>query len=64
VGGASFKYPLIALPVGADRWLAGSLMSPNGLMRKFLTTGIKPPTLPLKVGLTKYLESRMGGEGE
>jgi len=33
------------LPMGAEAGLAYSIMNPSGLFRKWLTTGLKPPTL-------------------
>ncbi len=50
------KYPVLAAPVGIDTGLAYSLMNPNGVLRRFLTTGFKPPVLSTKVGIMEAME--------
>lgn len=56
-GALAYKFPGIVIPSSvADSFLAFSLMNPNGIMRKFLTTGFKPPTLSSKVGIMSGME--------
>lgn len=52
----AYKYPAVAIPAGLDAGLAISLMNPNGVLRKFLTTGFNPPNLTAKMGLMKTME--------
>jgi hypothetical protein len=55
LGGASiYGTPAMAVPVGFQGWAAWSLMKPSGVIRKWLTTGYKPPVLPAKIGLMEY----------
>ena len=56
VAGTIYKFPAVAVPVGMDTMMAHSLMSPNGIMRKFLTTGFNPPNLTTKMGIMKGLQ--------
>lgn len=57
VGAGVYKFPALSVPVGMDTMLAYSLMNKNGIMRKFLTTGFKPPTLSTKIGIQKGMEA-------
>ena len=55
--GAVYAKPILAVPLGADVGLAYSLMNPNGIMRRFLTTGFNPPVLSSKMGIMKGMEA-------
>jgi hypothetical protein len=54
--GAVAGQPLLALPVGAEAGLAYSIMNPSGVFRKWLTTGLKLPKIPAKMGIMKTEE--------
>lgn len=59
VGAAAlaYKFPSIVIPAAvADSFLAFSLMNPKGVMRKFLTTGWKPPILSTKAATMAGME--------
>ena len=53
VGLAVSSGGMYLLPMGAEVPLAYSIMNPTGLMRKWLTSGFKTPTLGTKIGLYK-----------
>lgn len=51
--------PILAVPLGFSAFSAYSLMNPSGMLRKHLTTGIKPPTLTketIKLGVMNQEE--------
>jgi len=53
-GAAIYSNPMLAVPLGFPAFAAYSLMNPSGTLRKYLTTGIKPPTLTketIKLGI-------------
>jgi hypothetical protein len=56
MGALTMSQPYLILPIGAEASLAYSIMNPTGLARKFLTTGIKPPTMLPKMGAMKFGE--------
>jgi hypothetical protein len=57
LGAGAYANPYLAVPIGFQAIVARSLMAPKGIIRKWLTTGYNPPTLPVKIGLMEGMKN-------